>query len=49
MKYDGITYFVRVGARSKDAFKKYNYTDIKQVVVEEGFFPEEEEEEEEEE
>lgn len=32
MKYS-TTYYVRVGVRVGDSFKKYNYTDIKTVVV----------------
>ena len=32
MKYS-TTYYVRVGVRVKDTYKKYNYTDIKTVVV----------------
>jgi hypothetical protein len=33
VKYVGTTYYVRVGINCKDAYKKYNYTDIKTVVV----------------
>jgi hypothetical protein len=33
VKYIGATYYVRVGINCKDAYKKYNYTDIKTVVV----------------
>jgi len=33
VKYTGTTYFVRVGVNCNDAYKKYNYTDIKPVVV----------------
>lgn len=32
MKYS-TTYYVRVGVRVSDSFKKYNYTDIKTVVI----------------
>jgi len=31
--YAGRTYYVRGGVNSNDAFKKYNYTDIKTVVL----------------
>lgn len=33
VKYVGTTYYVRAGVSCKDAYKKYNYTDIKTVVV----------------
>lgn len=33
VKYTGTTYWVRVGLCCSDAYKKYNYTDIKTVVV----------------
>lgn len=33
VKYVGTTYYVRVGINCKDAYKKYNYTDIQTVVV----------------
>ena len=32
VKYS-TTYYVRVGVRVSDSFKKYNYTDVKTVVV----------------
>ncbi len=32
MKYS-TTYYIRVGVRVNDSFKKYNYTDIKTIVV----------------
>lgn len=37
VKYVGLTYYVRIGASCKDAYKKYNYTDIKEVVVASDF------------
>lgn len=33
LKYTGMTYYVRVGACCNDSYKKYNYTDIKQLTV----------------
>lgn len=33
VKYVGTTYYVRVGINCKDSYKKYNYTDIKTVIV----------------
>ncbi|MBN2639524.1 MAG: DUF3823 domain-containing protein [Bacteroidales bacterium] len=33
VKYVGTTYYVRAGVSCKDAYKKYNYTDIKTVHV----------------
>ena len=33
LKYTGDTYYVRVGVCCNDSYKKYNYTDIKQVKV----------------
>jgi len=33
VKYTKTTYYVRVGINCNDAFKKFNYTDIKTVVV----------------
>src|SRR5690606_33928123 len=32
MKYE-TTYYVRIGVRVNDSYKKYNYTDIKTVAV----------------
>ncbi len=33
VKYTGTSYYVRVGINCQDAYKNYNYTDIKTVVV----------------
>lgn len=33
IKYVGRTYYVRVGISCSDSYKKYNYTDVKTVVV----------------
>lgn len=33
LKYTSETYYVRIGVCCNDSYKKYNYTDIKQVIV----------------